>query len=451
MSYCLGWRIDWTGRKIIEPGMLYLKASQKNADVYLEGIFQKKTDMFFGSILMENLMPKPYQVEIRKQGYHAWKKILGVNKRQVTEAKNVVLIPENPTLTEISKNIENMLLTPDNKKIITKEAVDFEDPKTKKTVKKWALKSIDVKTNLKNHLFSQDDLDPKADLAGIEFSQNSENAIIKTKIGETFRYFIFDFETQKGIPLKFEKYPEKILFNPFDGKGLLLLTLPEKIIKDKKTFLDIREMNIETGKISEPLINNIVSADISNNNVYILDSAGFVFKTAPSLANMEKINIIPVKIKDDADYKLTVLREAVLLEENEALNILDEKIMSFKKISDSVQGFKLSPDSKQLLYYGNNNISILFLENKIDQPHKEAGENVLLNNFPENIKNAFWFTNFYVVLNNKNKVKIMETDDRSELNMVDIFEKENPEIIWADNNLYILSGQTLSVSTNLLP
>ncbi len=48
VMYCLGWRIDWGTWKIIEPGMLYFRATPKSAEVYVEGKPQKIKTSFPG-------------------------------------------------------------------------------------------------------------------------------------------------------------------------------------------------------------------------------------------------------------------------------------------------------------------------------------------------------------------------------------------------------------------
>lgn len=460
VMYCLGWRFDWNQRRVIEPGMLYLKAAPKSAEVYVEGKLQKKTDIFFGSLLVEKLMPKTYEIEIRKAGYHPWKKNLTVDKRQVTEAKNIVLIPENPSLSKISENIEEIFLAPDNRKIILKEII-----KTEKETQtsKWSLKTIDVSSNLKSHLITQDDLKieipaprnketpAEIELVNIKFSENSKKALLQVKLKEKSFHYILDIQTAKLTPLIFKTEPKEIFFNPNNEEKLYLLVLPEKTIKDGKTFLDIKEANIETGEISAPLLNNVVSLDILNKDIYLLDDSGFIFKSNLSFMNMEKLNIVPVEIKNTIEYELTVINENIFLKQNDALYVFNKYTMIFQKILDTVNGFVLSPDSKQLLYFNDSEMWLTFLEDKIEQPHKERGEKVLLASFPEKIENAYWYTGSYIIFNSGNKIKISETDDRSELNIVNVFEMENPQTIWVNNKLYILSNQSLFVSTDLLP
>ena len=58
--YSLGWRFDWKTKKITQPGIFYFKIYPKNVEVYINGELKKKTDFFFGSALIEDLMPNKY-------------------------------------------------------------------------------------------------------------------------------------------------------------------------------------------------------------------------------------------------------------------------------------------------------------------------------------------------------------------------------------------------------
>ena len=104
--YSLGWRIDWKSKKIIQTGAFYFKVWPKNCQVYLNEELEKKTDFFFGSALIENLLPKKYNVEIKKEGFQSWRKSLKIKERTATEAKNIILIPEKPNFTLTAKNVE---------------------------------------------------------------------------------------------------------------------------------------------------------------------------------------------------------------------------------------------------------------------------------------------------------------------------------------------------------
>jgi len=153
--YCLGWRFDWQAKRPYQPGVFSIKAWPKNCQVFIDNQEKKKTDFFFGSALIENLPPKKYDLEIKKEGSHSWIKRLEVKKGEVTEAKNIVLISENPNFKEITKKIKDFFFSPDEKKIILKE----EELVSNETV--WSLKLFEIDKNVKSHLINERDISKK--------------------------------------------------------------------------------------------------------------------------------------------------------------------------------------------------------------------------------------------------------------------------------------------------
>ncbi|MFH1423897.1 MAG: hypothetical protein ABIG29_03045 [Candidatus Nealsonbacteria bacterium] len=93
--YSQGYRFDFETRKIVQTGGLYFKVTPRSAQVYLNGKLIETTSIFTSSSLVENLLPKTYYVEIKKDGFNSWQKNMEVKERQVTEAKNITLIPQN--------------------------------------------------------------------------------------------------------------------------------------------------------------------------------------------------------------------------------------------------------------------------------------------------------------------------------------------------------------------
>jgi len=108
--YSQGYRIDFANKKIVQTGGFYFKATPRSVQVHINGKLKDTTSLFTSSSLIENLMPKTYAVEISKEGYYSWQKTLKVKEKQVTEAKNITLVPKIPDLAKLEfdqKEIEN--------------------------------------------------------------------------------------------------------------------------------------------------------------------------------------------------------------------------------------------------------------------------------------------------------------------------------------------------------
>ena len=71
--YSQGYRFDLNppagGIKFTQTGGLFIKTEPKQVEIYVNNELTKKTDFFFGSALIENLLPKRYKIEVKKDGY----------------------------------------------------------------------------------------------------------------------------------------------------------------------------------------------------------------------------------------------------------------------------------------------------------------------------------------------------------------------------------------------
>lgn len=253
-----GYRVDLNppeGRiKITQTGGLFLRVSPRQAEIFLDSKLKETTDFFFSSALIENLIPKKYQVLVKKQGYHSWQKEMEIREKEVTAIDNIFLFPENPEFKALTKEETSQFLT---------------------------------------------------------------------------------------------------LFN--DNQEITL----DELLLDQDIYQALEQMN----------------------------------------------------------------------------------------------GFKLSPDSKKLIYFSDHEIWILFLKEKQNQPYKEAGEKLFLMRLSEKIKDVLWLNSYYLVFSTENKIKISEIDERDRINIIDLVEYENPEIFFnkKDKRLYILSNEIWHQSQALLP
>jgi len=462
--YSLGWRCDWKTKKVIQPGVFYFKVWPRSVEVYLDGGLKGKTDFFFGSVLVENLLSKKYDVEIKKQGFHSWKKTLEIKKREVTEAKNIVLIPQNPNFTVLTKEIEELLFSPDKEKIILKE-VSNKDSKSPG----WALKLFEIDKKFKSHLIDETDISKekvrpvKSSKAGAEqfnrvklfdlkFSPDSNKILLELGLKEKVNYYLLEINKVPALLTSLDflnSDVKKVYFHPKNHQKLLvLLALTSETGEETRT---LSEVDLIDKKISPPVLENLITCSIFNEGIYYLDASGFLFKTDLSFNQKERLNIIPFSLKEETEYEIKSSNSHVFLEENDIIYIFDETKKSFEKFFESIKDLKFSPDSRKMAYFNNYEIWILFLEKKYDQSQKEAGEKLFITRFSEKIDEVFWYTNHYLIFTAGDKIKMAEIDDRDKINIVDLAEFKEPKIFWSNKKLYILSEENLYVSEELTP
>ena len=96
--YAKGYSFDFKNKKIVLTGGIFLNSSPKKADVYINNKYTKKRT----PCLIKRLIPQEYFIEVKKQGFHSWKKYIKVKPNLVREAKNIILIPKklNPEIVK---------------------------------------------------------------------------------------------------------------------------------------------------------------------------------------------------------------------------------------------------------------------------------------------------------------------------------------------------------------
>jgi WD40 repeat protein len=397
--YSQGYRIDFQTKKITQTGGLFLKVWPKQVKIYLNGKLKKKTDFFFGSTLIENLLPKKYRVRVEKEGYFGWEKEVEIKEKGVEEFKDIFLIPKNPSFKILGKGVNDFYFSPDGKRVILKEIEE----------NRWALKLYDLERNVKSHLISEGEISKTgAELLNLEFSPDSKMVLLKIGIKEKIKYY----------NLEIEKIPP-------------VLTEIEQPLPTLDTI---------------PLP-NIVTYQIFNKEIYYLDKFGHLFK------NRERLTEKPFPIKPETKYELSIFKDRIFLQEDKILYLFNPSLKSFEKFFEGINSLKISPDFKKIVYFSDFEIWILFLQEKSDQPQKKAGEQLFLTRFSEKINQLFWYTSHYLIFNLGNKIKITEIDDRDRINIVDLAEFKDPKIFFnkEDKRLYVLSEGNFYSSEILLP
>ncbi len=216
--YSQGYRIDFNppaeGKILTKTGGFFLKIEPKQTEIYINKNLVKKTDFFFGSVLIENLLPKKYDVSIKKDGYQDWEKNLEVKENLVTEAKNIVLIPKNLNFQILAKEVKDLFLAPDERKMILK----------KENEEGWYLTLFDLEKNTGSVLLEEKNLSQKKiDFLSLQWSSDSKKIILESVVSKVKKYFIFELENPlpiSPIPIDFLRIPEKISFNSRDSQKL---------------------------------------------------------------------------------------------------------------------------------------------------------------------------------------------------------------------------------------
>jgi len=450
--YSQGYRFDFQKGKIIRTGGLFLKISPSGSNVYIDHRLTKKTNFVFDSVFLNNLLPKKYHILVKKDGYYSWNKTLEIEEAKVTEAKNIVLFKKDITPSLVAENIDDFFVSPSKKDIILK----------KKTENGWELYLFNLENQNKElllkssdfYLFSQSKKPALgASLVEIIWSSDSKKILLNVEIDKLEKFFIFDLSRKNNFAqLSIGKNKIiKAFFNPKNSEEIIFLekALKQKVVAKTELILfdkDLREQEIDTKSLGDY---NIL--DIANTSSYVfwLSESGFVYKGIienNKLKILEVLNLKPINISPWDEYKLKIQpNENIFLLVNKTLFYLDPFTHNFKWVLDNVENIKLSLDSKILGILTNNQIWLFWLKDDYQQPQRMTYDKLPLLTSNQKLNDLFWFDLYHIIFTTPNSVKITEIDNRSNLNVVDIVQLNEPEIFWnfSLKKLLILSKNNL--------
>jgi hypothetical protein len=388
LLYTQGYRLDFKNKKLTKTGGLFLKIFPKQASIYLDNKFFKKTDFIFGSILIENLLPKKYKVRVEKEGYFPWEKNLEIKENEVTEVKNIILFPKKIKPENLFTKIENFWVSPGGKIILLE--------------KENLLSFFDPKEGIKRELLK---IEGDSQLLELWFSDDEKEIYLKLKAKEEVKTFSLNLEE---IQPKLKEFIE------------------EKLPIENVAF-------VKNGK-----------------EIYYLTDSGFLYKADEGLNFKTQINKNQFPIKKDKEYKLAIFENWLFLKEGDKLFYYNQDEDLFEKILDGVLDYKVSENGEKLAIFSSNEIFVLYLKERVIQPAKQKGEKIFITRFSEKIGNLFWLNPDYLIFNVGNKIKVSEVDDRDKFNIYDLGEFEKPKIFFnkIEKKLYILSEGNL-ISLNL--
>jgi hypothetical protein len=450
--YSEGFRIDFKSRKIFQTGGLFLKILPSGAEVYLNGKLAKKTNFVFNSVFLGNLLPKQYEITIKKDGYFDWHKTLAIRERQVTEAKNIILFPQKITLENLSKNLENAFLLPDKKgalliKKTEKEGlkIDYLDLINQKEIPLLEEKEVLSKKKKKQSL----------KFLNLFSSSDSKKILLALEVSKEKKYFLIDLLEPKPIEIKIPQKAKDIGFLSQNSDKIAFLAP----FSDKKSNLDSALLILKDQKNPSLLLandKNIVDFAFFNGEIMWLTDEGFLYLgriVEDKIEPQKTLNLTPISISQEKNYKIFVKdQKRVFVKEDDLLYYLDPKTQVFEKIFERAKKIKFSDDLKKVAIANDYQIWLFYLEKEYQQPQREAKELFLLDAFEEKIKDIFWLDSSHLIVAFKDKIRVLEIDNRSNLNIYTLINQPIEKVFWDQTKkaLFVYNQEGLFLSETII-
>lgn len=329
---------------------------------------------------IKNLLPGKYKIELIKEGYYPWEKELEIKGGESTFAENIYLIKTDIPINLLSREIEYLKLSPDKKKIIAiSETLDLIHLDNKNLI-----------TNVSVELSNKNDF---------EWSPDSKKFIIDKKI-----YNLNNISEPQDLGKIFGE----------DIKNLKWFNKFNEVYFKQNNF--IYNYNIDFKKITKIYeLPNIQDYLINDNFLFlIINDAEKIQFYVINLNNNEKLINIELPFSSGYEFTKPIGRH---------INIFDKKYKFFYQINpflnfnpieeiiSNIKIFKWISDTK-MLYANDFEIWIIDFD---------SGEKTLLTRIGKEISDIIWHpNNNHILYSSKNKLNIIELDNRERRNITEI-------------------------------
>ena len=431
LLYSQGYRFDFDENKIVKTGGIFIEVSNTSAEIYINEKFVDRTGFFADTALIENLLPKKYNIEVKQTGFQTWQKNLEIKEKQVTKVENILLIKQNILFDVLGQDIEEFLVSEDEKKILLKRTEQ----------ESWILEELIFDGQTKQTILEKKDLIELRvsfiDITESKWDSEKNRILIKTKDSqENIFYFLLDYNFEEPTLSKVnfpDEEIENISFNPNNKNEIFYLK--GQVIFKKNLELEQDEPRI--------FLNNIITFKVTKDYIIWLSTSGFIFKNDYISEIKEVLNEKPFLIQPEKKYEIESQGSRIFLLEDNAIYYVSPN-QDFEKILDNVQGIKVSYDSRKAVCWNNYEIWILEFE--------PSYKKIFLNRFSETIGNCLWFNPNYLAFNLGDKIRMSETDTRDKINIFLIKELKNPKIFYNNSleSLYVFSQNNLFFSTSII-
>lgn len=442
--YCRGYRFDFDKRKIVQTGGLFFHTEPRGAQIYVNGVKKKKTNFFFGSALIENLIPDTYEVEIRKEGFKPWIKTLEVEEKKATSAKNVFLLPEDIKIEKLSEGVSKFWVSPIKETLLVKEKEEEEG---------WVLKVLDPKTKVTTPVLSEEGLkkergSKKADFEDIRWGKEEEQimAEIKEETQEEESqktFFVLNIKTGSLSFVPFPKTAKEISFDPRTN-GFLFL---------KKSESGSFSLFKKEGEEEKLVFGKVQTFAAFGNNIYLLDEEGMVQKGSVdgdfyTLANSH------LSFNSEEVARIKMVGSHLFITKGGTVFHYQEEERELREIRRGVSFLKGSPSGEKVVLATPHEMEVLFLKEKEDQPLRDKGERAFLARLSGEIKDLHWLNDDYLVFSEKPReekevrIKVIEIDNRDRSQTWNLAGFISPDIYFStkQKSLFVLSEQRLFIS-----
>ncbi len=403
IAYSRGYRLD--NFNVVHTGGIYLdKIIPNQAKVSINGLPKKRPLISMsGGLLLDNLNPQAYEINVSMQGYYAWYKQISVASGMVESFKYIMLIPEKISSRRIDE-IKNsqIIFSADKTVYLQNDPVLGNVIKIRQTGHNLAI-PLPKRLAGKNILLKQ-------------ASQNNEIFIFE----ENSNLIVFNSKTNSVSDLKAilqAKNLDSYAFSKVDAGQILYLTQGA-----------LKKYDFSSQKISVITASSSGFAESENGLIYSINSMSHsltaISQTTPSKNNIVLTNEMLSASNSPFFIDISDNNKLKIKSEKNDLITADLNRKKIDLIDSNVAEAAVSPDNKKIAYIKENqnssNLMIYYLEDD-DSTGKmiRTGEKTAIASGKQ-LSKPNWLqlnnqSTHLIYLENEN-LKISEIDSRDRVN-----------------------------------
>ena len=222
---------------------------------------------------------------------------------------------------------------------------------------------------------------------------------------------------------------------------------PEKVATTSLTIDDFLRSPEENIKIVEAA--NLASSTAGwlfyQDSLFLINSANYIFYSV-DLGGYIREQLSKEFLPADNYRIIAHDNQFMVIGQNSNLYLLNKNSAIFEKIASQINDAIFSRDGKKIIYWNNNEIWILYLEDILIQPYKKAGDKELITRHSQKISQVIFYpNNEYLAYVISDQIKIIELDGRDQRNTIDFISSPNPQIYFdqASSYFYYLTQNEL--------
>lgn len=411
LAYSIGLNFDFNSRKIISTGSVYIKSIPENSDIYVNDVlYGAKTPSYVNSLIEGD-----YNITIIKEGFSKWQKTLNVKSYQVTSAENILLLPQNPKITQLlTEESKWISLSPSGKKAV----VLF------KLEESSFLYFLDLSIN-ESAIVSRVDITNKLiyiSAPSVKWSADERKISAFGAINNIQKgYLLFDISNPEPKFLAGAQTESQSYWHQENS--------------DIFTYLDggkIYQLNISNGAMAE-IANNVSDYIISGNKTFFIEKTSGLINSAsdpwtalsPGGIKISQFAKMPIpNFSSQIEYSLFELSENELLIKDGEDNLFIASEQETRSLAENISGSDISGEKKRILFYNGHEINIYDYDSK---------SNFLVIRTEQKIKKALWFDDFHIAyLLSDGSFYIAELDGRNGRNILSPL-SEKADNFWLKN------------------